>query len=133
MKQMPKCRMPKKNESGEYSEDVKNILVEQGHSPSYKIYTTQFDEEIKAEDLAGNADLKRLRDMLDTYLERYQSTISRLANRLQRKLMAQQQRSWKFDLEKARLTAPASPAWSQTHLYRLALCKNKRQTLKIRS
>ncbi len=92
-----------KNESGEYSEDVKNILVEQGHSPSYKIYTTQFDEEIKAEDLAGNADLKRLRDMLDTYLERYQSTISRLANRLQRKLMAQQQRSWKFDLEEGQI------------------------------
>ncbi len=96
-------RDAKQNESGEYSDDVKNILVEQGHSPQYKIYTTQFDEEIKAEDLAGNADLKRLRDMLDTYLERYQSTISRLANRLQRKLMAQQQRSWKFDLEEGQI------------------------------
>jgi len=82
------------NAQGDY-----NPLSDLGHSPGYTIYTTQFDEIIAAEDLASAADLKRLRDMLDTYLERYQSMITRLANRLQRKLMAQQQRSWKFDQE----------------------------------
>tara|TARA_R110002094_G_scaffold146590_12_gene135935 strand:- start:3495 stop:5396 length:1902 start_codon:yes stop_codon:yes gene_type:complete len=82
------------NAQGDY-----NPLSDLGHSPGYEIYTTKFDEIIAAEDLATAADLKRLRDMLDTYLERYQSMITRLANRLQRKLMAQQQRSWKFDQE----------------------------------
>ena len=77
--------------------------MQNGHSANYRIYTSEFDETISADELATPEDLKRLRDTLDSYLERYQSMITRLANRLQRKLMAQQQRSWKFDLEEGHI------------------------------
>lgn len=65
----------------------------------YTIYTTIFDEIIKAEDLAEPEELERLRAMLDQQLSHLQGLITKLANRLQRKLMAQQQRTWQFDLE----------------------------------
>ncbi len=65
----------------------------------YKIYTRTFDEIIDAEDLADPEELTRLRALLDQQLQNQQGIVSKLANRLQRKLMAQQQRSWQFDLE----------------------------------
>ena len=65
----------------------------------YIIYTRQFDEIIPAEELADPEELSRLRYMLDQQLQNQQGIVSKLANRLQRKLMAQQQRSWEFDLE----------------------------------
>ncbi len=65
----------------------------------YQIYTTAFDEEIKAQDLAEPEELSRLRKMLDQQLVTHQTIITKLANRLQRKLMAQQTRKWQFDLE----------------------------------
>ncbi|HPF79218.1 MAG TPA: cobaltochelatase subunit CobT, partial [Alphaproteobacteria bacterium] len=65
----------------------------------YRIYTREFDEIIPAEDLADDEELTRLRHLLDQQLKNQQGIVSKLANRLQRKLMAQQQRSWQFDLE----------------------------------
>lgn len=65
----------------------------------YTVYTTQFDEEIRAEDLADPQEMQRLREMLDRQLASHQTLITKLANRLQRKLMAKQRRSWQFDLE----------------------------------
>jgi cobaltochelatase CobT len=73
--------------------------------PNYKVYTTEFDEEIKAEDLAEPIELERLRAYLDQQLEPLKGAVSRLANKLQRRLQAQQNRSWLFDLEEGTLDA----------------------------
>jgi cobaltochelatase CobT len=73
--------------------------------PNYAVYTTDFDEEIKAEDLAEPAELERLRAYLDQQLEPLKGAVSRLANKLQRRLQAQQNRSWLFDLEEGTLDA----------------------------
>ncbi|NVK34156.1 MAG: cobaltochelatase subunit CobT [Rhodobacteraceae bacterium] len=75
----------------------------------YKVFTTANDETITAEELCDSAELDRLRGFLDKQLTNMQGAVARLANRLQRKLMAQQNRSWSFDLEEgildtARLT-----------------------------
>ncbi len=73
--------------------------------PNYSVYTTDFDEEIKAEDLAEPAELERLRAYLDQQLEPLKGAVSRLANKLQRRLQAQQNRSWEFDREEGILDA----------------------------
>ncbi len=69
----------------------------------YKAYVRQFDEEIRAEDLCDPDELGRLRQQLDQQLQHLQGVVSKLANRLQRRLMAQQQRAWDFDLEEGML------------------------------
>ncbi|MCA2010368.1 cobaltochelatase subunit CobT [Cereibacter sphaeroides] len=73
--------------------------------PNYTVFTTQFDEEILAEDLAEAAELERLRAYLDQQLEPLKGAVSRLANKLQRRLQAQQNRSWEFDKEEGILDA----------------------------
>ncbi len=73
--------------------------------PDYKVYTTEFDEEIRAEDLAEPAELERLRAYLDQQLEPLKGAVGRLANKLMRRLQAQQSRSWEFDLEEGILDA----------------------------
>src|ERR1700704_4051070 len=65
----------------------------------YKVFTGQFDEAVKAEDLCDGEELTRLRNFLDQQLAPVQGRVARLANKLQRLLMAQQNRSWDFDLE----------------------------------
>jgi cobaltochelatase CobT len=65
----------------------------------YTIYTNQYDEIVDADDLAEPEELTRLRTMLDQQMNHLHGVVSKLANRLQRKLMAQQQRSWLFDQE----------------------------------
>jgi cobaltochelatase CobT len=65
----------------------------------YRAFTTKFDETVKAEELCDTAELDRLRAYLDKQLAHLQSAVGRLANRLQRRLMAQQNRAWDFDLE----------------------------------
>ena len=67
--------------------------------------STKFDEEIAAEDLADPAELERLRAYLDQQLEPLKGAVARLANRLQRRLQAQQNRAWEFDLEEGTLDA----------------------------
>ncbi|MGB0920834.1 MAG: cobaltochelatase subunit CobT [Alphaproteobacteria bacterium] len=73
--------------------------------PQYKTYTQEFDEVIEAEDLCDPDELNRLRAYLDQQLQTMQGVVTRLANRLQRRLLAQQNRSWDFDLEEGLLDA----------------------------
>ena len=74
-------------------------------SADYRVFTQAFDEEIRAEDLADPAELERLRAYLDKQLEPLKGAVGRLANRLQRRLQAQQNRSWEFDREEGVLDA----------------------------
>ncbi len=72
---------------------------------NYKAYTEQFDEVIAASDLCDEEELTRLRAYLDAQMKGLQSVVTRLANRLQRRLMAQQNRSWDFDQEEGIIDA----------------------------
>ncbi|MCC5987426.1 MAG: cobaltochelatase subunit CobT [Pararhodobacter sp.] len=67
--------------------------------PEYRVFSTAQDEEIAAEELAEAAELERLRAYLDQQLEPLKGAVGRLANKLQRRLQAQQNRSWEFDRE----------------------------------
>lgn len=87
----------------------------------YKVFTTKFDEVTRPEDVCDGAELDRLRALLDKQLVNF-AGVARLANRLQRRLMAQQNRSWDFDIEEgildtARITRvvtdPLAPLASQ--------------------
>ncbi|WP_433988898.1 Aerobic cobaltochelatase subunit CobT (plasmid) [Pseudoseohaeicola sp. NH-UV-7] len=73
--------------------------------PNYTVYLSDHDEEIAAEDLAEPVELERLRAYLDQQLEPLKGAVSRLANKLQRRLQAQQNRSWEFDREEGILDA----------------------------
>jgi cobaltochelatase CobT len=75
------------------------------NEPAYHVYTTEFDEVIDAAELCDPVELGRLRQMLDQQLIHLQPVVARLANRLQRRLMAQQSRAWEFDLEEGMLDA----------------------------
>src|SRR5580693_7967460 len=77
--------------------------------PDYKAYTTRFDEIVDADELCDADELQRLRDYLDKQLQNLHSVVARLANRLQRRLMAQQSRSWEFDLEEGVLDTARLP------------------------
>ena len=71
----------------------------------YKVYTRAFDEEVEADELASPDELERLRGFLDKELRQLSAAVSKLANKLQRKLLAQQNRAWDFDLEEGALDA----------------------------
>jgi cobaltochelatase CobT len=71
--------------------------------PDYRPFIVKFDEVVAAEDLCEADELGRLRGYLDKQLSHLQGVVSRLANRLQRRLMAQQSRAWEFDLEEGLL------------------------------
>ena len=73
--------------------------------PNYRVFDKNFDEEVSAEELAEPVELERLRAYLDQQLEPLKGAVSRLANKLQRRLQAQQNRSWLFDLEEGILDA----------------------------
>src|ERR1700676_2798079 len=77
--------------------------------PDYKPYTSKFDETIGAEDLCEPEELERLRGYLDKQLSHLQGVVARLANRLQRLLLAQQNRAWEFDLEEGLLDPSRLP------------------------
>ena len=79
----------------------KTIFSQKGRK--YRIYTEQFDEVIKAEKLESKEELQRLRSSLDQQLLQLKTFVSKLANKLQRKLLAKQNRSWDFDLEEGLL------------------------------
>ncbi len=72
---------------------------------AYKVFSTRFDETIAAEELCDAEELNRLRNYLDKQISSLQGVVARLANRLQRRLLAQQNRSWDFDLEEGILDA----------------------------
>ncbi len=71
--------------------------------PDYRVYNPRFDEVIEAEELCDAEELTRLRSYLDKQLAHLQGVVGRLANRLQRRLLAQQSRAWEFDLEEGQL------------------------------
>ncbi|HUF57104.1 MAG TPA: cobaltochelatase subunit CobT [Thermohalobaculum sp.] len=73
--------------------------------PGYRVFSTRHDEVIWADELADPAELERLRAYLDKQLEPLKGAVSRLANRLQRRLQAQQNRAWEFDRDEGLLDA----------------------------
>jgi cobaltochelatase CobT len=77
--------------------------ADKGGEPAYKVYTTAYDEVVSAEELCDPDELTRLRAYLDQQLSALSSVVSRLANKLQRRLLAQQNRAWTFDLEEGML------------------------------
>ncbi len=77
--------------------------------PDYKAFTQKFDEVVHAEDLCDPDELSRLRSYLDKQLAHLQGVVGRLANRLQRRLLAQQNRAWEFDLEEGMLDPARLP------------------------
>ncbi|MDQ7248996.1 cobaltochelatase subunit CobT [Dongia sedimenti] len=79
------------------------------NEPAYRAYTTQFDEVIDAAELCDADELTRLRHMLDQQLSHLQAVVAKLANRLQRRLLAKQNRSWNFNLEEGLLDAARLP------------------------
>ncbi|MFN3523442.1 MAG: cobaltochelatase subunit CobT [Phenylobacterium sp.] len=88
---------------GEGEQPARPDLKGEGKPATYKVFTTAHDEIVAAEELCEAEELGRLRAYLDQQLASLSSVVSRLANRLQRKLMAQQNRSWNFDLEEGLL------------------------------
>ena len=75
----------------------------------YKIFTTQFDEITKAENLENSDEASKLRKTLDQQLIGFQDVITKLANKLQRQLLAKQNRAWEFDLEEGLLDSSKLP------------------------
>jgi cobaltochelatase CobT len=82
----------------------RNSIASDEHT-SYRAFTRAFDEEIDAEDLCDPEELTRLRQQLDQQLQHLHAVVAKLANRLQRRLLAQQTRAWEFDLEEGMLDA----------------------------
>ena len=110
------------NEAKESDKSEEDVEIEDSSRPDlkkkignalsdihYKTYTEEFDEIIKAEDLESNEELIRLRRNLDQQLLQLKNFISKLANKLQRKLLAKQNRSWNFDLEEGLLDTSKLP------------------------
>jgi cobaltochelatase CobT len=125
--------------SPEQSEDLSDTLEpDDGVTPNrqeqlfahqenwgYKIYTAQFDEEISAPDLCDTEELARLRAFLDQQLAPMSSVVSRLANKLQRLLLAQQNRHWEFDLEEGILDTSRLPRIIIDPMYPLSFKREK--------
>ena len=86
--------MPMPDDAGRITKDI-----------NYNSYTEAFDETVRAEELCDSEEMARLRQLLDQQLVSLQHTTSKLANRLQRRLMAKQNRTWEFDLEEGVLDA----------------------------
>jgi len=84
---------------GEEPRQSKPLFNSVSVDPNYNIFTTEFDTTVSADELCDEEELERLRLYLDHHIGALSSVVSKLANRLQRKLMAQQNRSWDFDLE----------------------------------
>jgi len=96
----------------------------------YRVFTPQFDETVNAVDLCDGDELNRLRNFLDQQLQAMQSIVSRLANKLQRLLMAQQNRSWEFDLEEGLLDSARLPRIIIDPMYPLSFKREKDMTFR---
>ena len=109
----PSAEYPDESEAGESEEASENRPTPSSaadkRGPDYKAFTTKYDEVIDAAELCEPEELQRLRDYLDKQLQNLSSVVGRLANRLQRRLMAQQSRSWEFDLEEGMLDTARLP------------------------
>jgi cobaltochelatase CobT len=96
----------------------------------YKIHTQQFDEEIHADELCDAEELGRLRSFLDQQLQQMSGVVSRLANKLQRLLMAQQNRTWEFDIEEGMLDTSRLPRIIIDPMYPLSFKREKDMTFR---
>ena len=109
----PSSELEEEGEAGEAEEAAESRPPQpqstEKRGPDYKAFTTRFDEIIEADELCDPDELQRLRDYLDKQLQNLHSVVARLANRLQRRLMAQQNRSWEFDLEEGVLDTARLP------------------------
>ena len=95
-------------EEGDSSQRRRNsdgLLQDEKRQPAYHPFSDEFDEVVEASELCDSEELARLRHHLDQQLAHLQGIIARLANRLQRRLLAKQSRSWDFDLEEGILDA----------------------------
>jgi len=87
----------------ESSKNVNQKINTSIHDKDYKIFTSEFDEIAKAETLQNADEISKLRKNLDQQLINFQDLITKLANKLQRQLLAKQNRAWEFDLEEGLL------------------------------
>jgi cobaltochelatase CobT len=109
----PSAELEDEGEAGEAEEAAENRppqpQPQERRGPDYKAYTTRFDEVIDADELCDPIELQRLREYLDKQLMNMAPVVARLANRLQRRLMAKQSRAWEFDLEEGMLDSARLP------------------------
>ncbi|MGV6875396.1 cobaltochelatase subunit CobT [Pseudochelatococcus sp. B33] len=110
----PSGEIPDESESSDAEEagaarNPPQANAEEWRGAGYKVYTTRFDEVITAEELCDADELARLRAYLDKQIANVQGVVARLANRLQRRLLAQQNRAWEFDLEEGILDPARLP------------------------
>ena len=96
----------------------------------YRVFSTQFDETVNATELCDAEELARLRNFLDQQLQAMSGVVSRLANKLQRLLMAQQNRSWDFDLEEGILDTARLPRIIIDPMYPLSFKQEKDMTFR---
>jgi cobaltochelatase CobT len=98
--------------------------------PDYRPFVTRFDETVDADELCDAEELERLRGYLDKQLSHLQGVVARLANRLQRRLMAQQNRAWEFDLEEGLLDTARLPRVVIDPLHALSFKREKDMTFR---
>jgi cobaltochelatase CobT len=128
----PPADRPEDMDSGDSEEAgepwrPKHPLANEPRGPDYRAFTNKFDEMVGAEDLCDAEELARLRSYLDKQIQHLQGVVARLANRLQRRLMAQQNRAWEFDLEEGMLD-PARLSRVVTDPFQPLSFKNERDT-----
>jgi cobaltochelatase CobT len=104
----PSSERPEDMEAGDARDAAepwrpRHSLANEPRGPDYRAFSTRFDEIVGAEELCDAEELARLRAFLDKQLQHLQGVVARLANRLQRRLLAQQSRAWEFDLEEGML------------------------------
>tara|TARA_Y100000590_G_scaffold295691_1_gene333308 strand:- start:122 stop:1909 length:1788 start_codon:yes stop_codon:yes gene_type:complete len=97
------------NSEEQSSENIMQRKSMESINKNYNIYTTEFDEIAKAEKLDTEEEIVKLRNNLDQQLTAFQDLIAKLANKLQRQLLAKQSRSWEFDLEEGLLDSSKLP------------------------
>jgi cobaltochelatase CobT len=122
------------SDAAEPDEGTKPQRPEQPFSHSddwgYKVHTLQFDEEVHADELCDAEELGRLRNFLDQQLQAMSGVVSRLANKLQRLLMAQQNRTWEFDIEEGMLDTSRLPRIIIDPMYPLSFKREKDMTFR---
>jgi cobaltochelatase CobT len=132
--EMQSDQMAETSEQQESDEGAKPWRPEQPFSHQdewgYKIHTTAFDEMVSATELCDPDELGRLRNFLDQQLQAMQGVVARLANKLQRLLMAQQNRSWEFDLEEGLLDSSRLPRIIMDPMYSLSYKREKDMTFR---
>ena len=106
-----------------YEKNTRDEIEE--NKVNYKIFTKEFDEVIEAENLTDQKELERLRSSLDKQVFSFQSLIAKIANRLQRKLLARQKRYWEFNLEEGYLDTSRLPRFIANPLNPLTFKKEK--------